>query len=185
MARADQGDRRAELIARRDAALARWPNRTGADYEAEMSDVAQELDDLARATDIADSDPIERLRAWCSVGEAYLLLGAQTALHQATEAFRFAEAAAAKAEADVHELMKLKHQYGLALLKLAEDQNAELAAEAVARLSTALQLARKYMPVGVVPIKYELFRAEHTVTRLRARRGERRDQSELPQPEAA
>jgi hypothetical protein len=186
MARANAVEKRAALVARKDAALRRWPDRAGTEYEAEMADVAHQLDMLARALDSVDTDPIERLRAWCSVGEAYLLLGARTALHSAAEAFRYAEAAANRAEADAHELMKLKHQYGLALLKLAEDQNAELAAEAAARLSTALALARKHMPVGVVSIKYELFRAEHTVTRLRGtRRAERRDERAVREAEAA
>jgi len=169
--RADDGDRRAALIARKDAALRRWPDRDGGEFEAEMSAIAHELDQLARSLDQANSDPIERLRTWCAAGEAFLLLGAKYALQCAAEAFRYAEAAATLAEANVHDLMKLQHQYGLALLKLAEDKNAELAAEAAARLSTALSLARKHMPVGVAIIKFELIRAEHTVTALRGAQG--------------
>ena len=34
-------------------------------------------------------------------------------------------------------------------------------------LSSALSLARKHMPVGVASIRYELFRAEHTVAQLK------------------
>jgi hypothetical protein len=165
--RADDGDRRAALQARKDAALKRWPDRAGAEYEAEMTAIAHELDQLARTLESDDSDPIERLRAWSSAGEAYLLLGAKHAVQCAANAFRYAEIAAAKAEANVHDLMKLQHQFGLALLKLAEDKNEELAAEAAARLSSALSLARKHMPVGVALIKFELIRAEHTVTQLR------------------
>jgi len=165
--RADDGDWRAALNARRDAALRRWPQRSGPEFEAEMAAIAGELDGLARTLDSADSDPIERLRAWYAAGEAYLLLGAKHALQCATVAFRCAEAAAAHAEADVRDLLNLQHHFGVALLKLAEDRNAELAAEAAARLSTALALARKHMPVGVASIKLELLRAEHTVTTLR------------------
>ncbi len=168
--KADERDRRAALIARKDAALQRWPTKSGEGFETEMATVARELDLLARSLDASDADPIERLRSWCAAGEAYLLLGAKYALQCATEAFRYAEAAAARAEADARELMQLEHQFGVALLKLSADTNAELAAEAATRLSTALSLARKHMPVGVASIKFELFRAEHTVTQLRGSR---------------
>jgi hypothetical protein len=170
--RADDGDHiRAALIARKDAALKQWPERSGDGYEAEMAAIARELDALARSLDGADSDPVSRLRTWSAAGEAYLLTGAKYALQCATEAFRCAETAAALAEANMHDLVKLQHQYGLALLKLAEDKNAELTAEAATRLSTALSLARKHMPVGVAAIKFELIRAEHTLTALRAAQG--------------
>lgn len=184
--RADEGDRRrAALVARKEAALRRWPHKSGAEYEEEMNAVARELDSLARSLDSADAHPVERLRAWCAAGEAYLMLGARYALQCAAEAFRYAEAAAVRAEADGRELMALEHQYGLALLRLAGDSNEHLASEAAARLSNALSLARKHMPVGVVSIKYELFRAEHTVTTLRgARRTERRSERRRA-PEAA
>lgn len=182
--RADQPDRRADLLARKEATLQRWPQRSGDEFEAEMAAVARELDRHARALDDADAHPLDCLRAWSAAGEAYLALGRKVALQCATEAFRYAEAAAARAEADARELLQLKHQYGLALLRLAEDTNAELAAEAASRLSTALSLARKHMPVGVASIKLELFRAEHTVTTLRgADRAGRLDRTR--EPEAA
>ena len=73
--RADDGDRRAALIARKDAALERWPTKSGEGFEAEMAAIARELDLLARSLDSRESDPVERLRAWCAAGEAYLLLG--------------------------------------------------------------------------------------------------------------
>ena len=185
--RAEDGDDiRAALIARKDAALKRWPTRSGDGFEAEMAAIARELDSLARALDGADSDPIQRLRTWCAAGEAYLLIGAKYAVQCATEAFRYAEAAAARAETNAHELLQLKHQFGLALLKLAGDRNEQLAAEAATRLSAALSLARKHMPVGVASIKYELFRAEHTVTQLRGtRRAERRDAEKAREAQAA
>jgi hypothetical protein len=185
--RAEDGDNiRAALIARRDAVLKRWPTRSGDDFEAEMATIARDLDSLARALDNADSDPVQRLRTWCAAGEAYLLVGARYAVQCATEAFRYAEAAAAKAEADAREVLQLQHQFGLALLKLAGDRNEHLASEAATRLSAALSLARKHMPVGVASIKYELFRAEHTVTQLRGtRRTERRDAEKAREAQAA
>ncbi len=170
---ADAINRRAALVARKEAALKRWPEKSGREFEAEVSAVARELDELARSLDGEGSDPVERLRTWYSVGETYMTLGARYALHCAAEAFRTAEVMASKVQADVRDLVHLKHSYGVALLKLAENSNAELAAEAASRLSAALALARKHMPVGVVSIKYELFRAEHTVAQLRGRRNPR------------
>jgi hypothetical protein len=177
--RADDGDRRAALAARKEAALSRWPQRSGEEFEAEMAAIARELDGFARSLDSEDAHPLDRLRAWCAVGEAYLHLGAKYALQYATEAFRYAEAAAARAEADARELVRLKHQFGVALLKLGDDRSEQLAVEAANRLSTALALARKHMPVGVANIKFELFKAEHTVTKLR---GSRRATREAPRP---
>ena len=181
--RANALDHRAALVARKDAALKRWPDRSGREFEAEVTAIAHELDQLARALDSADSDPIERLRTWRTVGEAYLTLGARYALQCATQAFRAAEAMTALTQADARDLVQLKHNHGVALLKLAEDTNAELAAEAASALSSALALARKHMPVGVVSIKYELLRAEHTVATLRGKRDRRAER--LNEAEAA
>ena len=169
--RAEERDRRAELIARKNAALQRWPNRADDEFKAEMNEVAHELDQLARALDEAQADGLDRLRAWCALGEAYLLLGQKHSLQAASDAFRNAEALSSLVEAQAQELMNLKHGYGCTLLELSAGSNMDLASEAAARLSGALELARKYMPVGVANIKYELFRAEHTVAQLRSASG--------------
>jgi hypothetical protein len=184
----DGDDRRAALLARKDEALRRWPSKAGADFQAEMNVIADELSALARSLDEAHAEAIDRLRAWCAVGEAYMLLGQKHALQAASEAFRTAEALTSMVDAQAHELMKLKHGYGWTLLELAAGANAELAAEAASRLSSALALARKHMPVGVASIKYELFRAEHTVAQLKlngAHRPPRRDAPARPEVEAA
>ena len=165
--RAEERDRRDALVARKNAALRRWPNRADDEFKAELNEVVHELDQLARALDEAQADGLDRLRTWCALGEAYLLLGQQHSLQAASEAFRNAEALSSLVEAQAHELMNLKHGYGCALLELAAGSNADLASEAATRLSGALALARKHMPVGVANIKYELFRAEHTVAQLR------------------
>ena len=184
--RADQRDKRATLVARTEAALERWPNRSDDQFKAELNDVAHELDQLARALDEAQANTLDRLRTWCAVGEAYLLLGQKHSLHAASEAFRNAEALTALVDAHAHELMKLKHGYGRALLELAAGSNMELASEAATRLSSALSLARKHMPVGVASIKYELFRAEHTVAQLRGtRRNQPRETRYTSEAEAA
>ncbi|HEX9182726.1 MAG TPA: hypothetical protein VF876_05640 [Burkholderiales bacterium] len=165
--RAEERDRRAALIARKEAALRRWPNRADEEFKAELNEVVHELDQLARSLDEAQADGLDRLRTWCALGEAYLLLGQKHSLQAASEAFRNAEALSSLVEAHAQELMNLKHGYGCALLELAAGRDMALASEAAARLSGALALARKYMPVGVANIKYELFRAEHTVAQLR------------------
>ena len=169
--RAEQRDRRAALVARKEAALRRWPNRADDEFRTELNEVAHELDQMARALDEAQADGLDRLRTWCALGEAYLLLGQKHSLQAASEAFRNAEALSSLVETQAHELMNLKHGYGCTLLELAAGSNMELATEAAARLSSALALARKHMPVGVANIKYELFRAEHTLAQLRAAPG--------------
>ena len=83
--RADHGDRRAALLARKEAALKRWPNKADAEFKAELSEVANELDQLARSLDEAQADALDRLRTWCAVGEAYLVLGQKHALQAASE----------------------------------------------------------------------------------------------------
>jgi hypothetical protein len=164
-------NQRAALLARREAALKRWPNKTGAEFAAELGRIAEDLATLARTMEMADVAPLERLRTWCSAGDTYLITGSdRTALECAAEAYRSAEELAEQALTEAAELLQLKHRYGSALLKLAEGRNAELASEAASRLSSALSLARKHMPVGVATIKLELFRAEHTVTQLRRTR---------------
>jgi hypothetical protein len=169
--RAEERDRRAALVARKEAAIRRWPNRADDEFKAELNEVAHELDQLARALDEAQADGLDRLRTWCALGEAYLLLGQRHSLQAASEAFRNAESLASLVEAQAHELMNLKHGYGCTLLELAAGSNMDLATEAAARLSSALELARKHRPVGVASIKYELFRAEHTVAQLRGAQG--------------
>ena len=169
--RAEERDRRDALVARKNAALQRWPNRADDEFKAELNEVAHELDQLARALDEAQADGLDRLRTWCALGEAYLLLGQKHSLQAASEAFRNAEALSSLVEAQAHELMNLKHGYGCTLLELAAGRDMDLASEAATRLSGALALARKHMPVGVANIKYELFRAEHTLAQLRAAPG--------------
>jgi hypothetical protein len=184
--RAEERDKRAALVARKDAALARCPNRSDDEFKAELNEIAHELDQLARALDERQADTLDRLRTWCALGEAYLLLGQKHTLQAASEAFRNAEALSSLVDAHAHELMKLKHGYGCTLLELAAGSNMELASEAATRLSSALSLARKHMPVGVAGIKYELFRAEHTVAQLRGtRRAQPRDTQRAREAEAA
>jgi hypothetical protein len=163
-------DPRAELLARRDAALARWPRRTGADFAAEMTAIAEEFTALARAADFGDADPCERFRAWLHAGDAYFAFGSagdSMRLKCAADAYRMAEELLDETEPDAVERVHLLDAHGRALLQLAEENDAETASAAAHRLATALSLARRYIPERVAGIKLELCRAERQIAMLR------------------
>jgi hypothetical protein len=166
----EQLNRRTALLARRDAALARWPDRSGADYEAEVAAIAEEMKALAHSMDGSEFHPLERLRTWRCAGDAFLTLGESRApLQRAADAFASAEALAECVPVDATELLDLKHRFGSTLYKLSEGENEKLARAAARHLGTALALARKHRPVGVADIKLDLFRAEHAVMKLTAK----------------
>lgn len=166
----EQLNRRTALLARRDAALARWPERSGADYEAEMAAIADGMKKVARSMDCAEFHPLERLRTWRCAGDTFLTLGDTGApLQRAAEAFATAEALASCVPVDACELLDLTHRYGSTLYKLSEGENETLARAAARHLGTALALARRHRPVGVADIKLDLFRAEHAVMKLAAK----------------
>src|SRR5712691_1303587 len=86
--------RRQTLVDRSDAALDRWPERTGRQFLAEMSEVAHGLEALAKEADAEDGDRLERCRTWRFAGNAYFDLGNGKDLPQmqnAAAAFRKAE----------------------------------------------------------------------------------------------
>jgi hypothetical protein len=159
-------DPRAELLARRDAALARWPRRTGADFASEMTAIAEEFMALARAADFGDADPCERFRAWLHAGDAYFAFGtAQDSMRLkcAADAYRKAESLLDETETDAVERVHLHDAHGRALLQLADDDDVETVSAAAHRLATALSLARRHIPERVAGIKLELCRAEHAI----------------------
>ena len=160
-------DPRAELLARRDAALVRWPRRAGTEFATEMTAIAEEFMALAHATEFSGADPSVRLRAWMHAGDAYFAFGtARDAkrLRCAADAYRMAEELLDQAEASPLERVHLHDAHGRALLQLAEEDDVELASAAAHRLATALSLARRHIPERVAAIKLELCRAEHVVT---------------------
>jgi len=159
-------DPRAELLARRDAAYARWPRRCGAEFAAEMTAIAEEFLALANAAEFCGADPCVRLRAWLHTGDAYLAFGtARDAmrLRSAADAYRMAEALLGETETSALERVHLHDAHGRALLQLAEEDDVELASAAAHRLATALTLARQHIPERVASIKLELCRAEHVI----------------------
>ncbi len=163
--------RREALIARNDAALERWPDRTGPEFTSEMSTVAAALEALAQATAANERDAVECSRTWRWTGNAYFDLGAgkdRAALEQAAEAYRRAEdALEADAEAaDAVERVKLNYCFGKALLQLSEGKDLGLVTDARTRLRAALDLARAHMPDGVESLKRELATAEQMIALL-------------------
>lgn len=64
---------------------------------------------------------------------------------------------------DPPQTVTLHFVYGIALLELAERERPELLQRAVYCLSRALTLARRHVPERVVPIKMQLYRAEHAL----------------------
>jgi hypothetical protein len=159
------------LIARSDAALERWPDRSGPEFAAEMAAVARGLEELAHAADRAGDhrDALERSQIWRYAGNAWFDLGAgrdREKLEYAAAAYRSAEEALAEVH-DAVELIKLNYCYGNTLLKLSEGKDLKLAAAARARLAAALELARVHMPSGTSALEGELGNAEQIVSLLR------------------
>lgn len=73
------------------------------------------------------------------------------------------DAPAAAAAEDQPRTVTLHFVYGIALLELAERERPELLQRAVYCLGRALTLARRHVPERVVPIKMQLYRAEHAL----------------------
>ncbi len=165
-----QLSRRDALIARSDAALERWPDRSGPEFEAEMGAVAQGFEDLAHSADRSGDhrDALERSQVWRYAGNAWFDLGAgrdREKLEYAASAYRSAEEALAEVH-DAIELIKLNYCYGNTLLKLSEGKDLKLASAARARLAAALDLARVHMPSGIAPLESELGNADQIVALL-------------------
>jgi hypothetical protein len=104
------------LIARSDAALERWPDRSGPEFAAEMAAVARGFEELAHAADRAGDhrDALERSQIWRYAGNAWFDLGAgrdREKLEYAAAAYRSAEEALAEVH-DAVELIKLNYCYG-------------------------------------------------------------------------
>ena len=117
-----QMKRRDALLARNDAALDRWPDRSGPAFTAEMSAVAEGFEALAQAVARGGNDALECSRTWRFAGNAYFDLGAgreRTLLERAAAAYRSAESML-KGLDDRVELVKLNYCFGNTLLKLSD-----------------------------------------------------------------
>ena len=164
-----QISRRDALVVRNDAAVERWPDRSGASFAGEMRAVADALEALANAEgrDRGKQDRIERARTWRFAGNALRDLGAdreRDCLQRAADAYRNAQALLDPD--DGIELVKLNYCFGRTLLKLSDGTDLEMATTAQARLRTALQLAYEYLPDGVATAREELAVADKVVALL-------------------
>lgn len=147
----DQLKRREALLTRNDAALDRWPQRSGKDFVREMTAVAKGLEALAREVDTAQGDQLERSRNWRFVGNAYFDLANAKDLELlklAADAYKKAEALLAGIDNAI-EKMKLDYSYGHALFHLSDAKDLALVQEARRRYASALEIARAKMPAGV------------------------------------
>jgi hypothetical protein len=163
-----QMKRRDALLARNDAALDRWPDRSGPAFTAEMGAVAEGLEALAQAVARSGKDALEGSRTWRFAGNAYFDLGAgreRTPLEKAAAAYRSAESLLEGLD-DRVELVKLNYCFGNTLLKLSDAKDLNMASAARERLQTALGLARVHMPAGVASLEKEVANAEQIVSLL-------------------
>src|SRR5262245_31758000 len=135
-----QIERREALLSRNDAALNRWPQRTGQDFVREMTAVAEGLEAVAREAHGARGHQLERSRTWRFVGNAYFdLANAKDVplLKRAADAYEKAEALLAGID-DAIERMKLDYSYGHALYHLSDATDLALVQEARRRYASAL-----------------------------------------------
>lgn len=159
---------RQSLLERSDAALERWPHRTGYEFEHEMEYVACELEALAGQADTSEADTLERARTWRYAAIARFDQGASTDLRHLAEArvdLERAEALLQRSE-DPIERMKLDYIFGLVMLGLSGAKDVRFAREARRRLAEALDLARRHCPEAVDSAREELNTAERVLTLL-------------------
>jgi hypothetical protein len=189
-----QLQRRAALVARSDAALERWPQRTGREFTREMSAVASGLEALAAEADAAGGNRLERCRTWRFAGLVAFDLGNGKELpemRRAVDAFRKADALLEGIDNPL-ERTKLDYSFGHALFHLCDGKDIGLAREARDRYASALALARTHLPAGVADAQRALTNAERliemlqTVSHLDERIGNLREdlasQDRPPQP---
>ena len=163
-----QMKRRDALLARNDAALDRWPDRSGPAFTAEMSAIAEGFEALAQAVARSGKDALEGSRTWRFAGNAYFDLGAgreRAPLEKAAAAYRSAESLLDGLD-DRVELVKLNYCFGNTLLKLSDAKDLRMASAAHERLKTALALARVHMPAGVASLEKEVTNAGQIVSLL-------------------
>jgi hypothetical protein len=172
---------REALLARNDAALDRWPQRTGQDFIREMTEVVEELEALSREADTARGDQLERSRNWRFVGNVcFDLANAKDLdlLKRAADAYKKAEALLAGIDNTV-EKMKLDYSYGHALFHLSDAKELTLLQEARRRYSSALEIARTKMPAGIESARTALANADRVIALLTQAEGLSRQIVEL------
>jgi hypothetical protein len=182
----DQLKRREALLYRNDAALDRWPQRSGKDFVREMTAVAKGLEALAREVDTAQGDQLERSRNWRFVGNAdFDLANAKDLelLKLAADAYKKAEALLAGVDNAI-EKMKLDYGYGHALFHLSDAKDLAFVQEARRRYASALEIACAKMPAGVESAKSALANADRVIELLTQAEGLSRRISDLEKEKA-
>jgi hypothetical protein len=179
--------RREALLTRNDAALDRWPHRSGPEFAREMTAVAEGLYALASEVDATQGEALERSRNWRFVGNAYFDLADGKDLRHlrlADGAYRNADALLGAA-GNAFERMKLDYSYGHTLFHLSNGKDLELLREARRRYASALEIARTEMPAGVNSAKTALANADRVIDLLTQAEGLPQQIAELQREVAA
>jgi hypothetical protein len=155
--------RRDALLARQDKAAERWPGGKAKAFVDETSTVARDLEALAQEADERGGDPLERARTWRLAGLAHMDAAVghrdNASLTSAARAFEVADALMVNVT-DPVEKLKLQYAYGRTQFRLSRGKDLTLAAFACYRLTSALELARQFMPTLVRPVEEALVTAQ-------------------------
>lgn len=144
--------RRQAATERHDAALARWPDRSGDAFAREMTAVVDDLDRLAKEADALDADPVERARTWRYLGDAYFDLARgkdRAVLERGADAYE--RAGEVLGEADPLERAKLDFNWGNTLRALSGGTDRAPLEEARLRYEFARETFRQLQP-ALVPV---------------------------------
>ncbi len=142
--------RRQAATERHDAALARWPDRSGDAFAREMTAVVDDLDRLAREADALDADPVERARTWRYLGDACFDLARgkdRAVLERGADAYE--RAGEVLGEADPLERAKLDFNWGNTLRAVSGGTDRALLEETRLRYEFARETFRQLQPALV------------------------------------
>ena len=155
-------ERRASLLNRHDLAMERWPKRSGAAFQDELTAVAQALEDVGRDAVAQGGLEIEISRTWRYAGMAwYDLAGTreQEWLHRAVAAYKESENHL-DTYAEPVDSAKLDYCLGRAFLNLADGPDPSVASDAVECFSRSRATARQSAPELIPTIEVDLANAE-------------------------
>ncbi|GKS57017.1 hypothetical protein YTPLAS18_05440 [Nitrospira sp.] len=153
-----QLSRRQAAVDRHDAALARWPDRTGPAFANELKGVVSELSALAVEADASGGDALERSRTWRYLADAYfdLAQGKEASLlSQGVEAYSKAEALLSDLGQTVEEA-KLNFNFANTLRGLSAGTKQPLMEEAKTRYQRAAVVFARELPQYVAQVRSAL-----------------------------
>jgi hypothetical protein len=152
---------REALAAQHDQLVQHWPDRSGAIFRAELTEIAEALELLATHGDWSGADPVELAKTWKYAGMAWFELAANREaelLVRSCGAYRRAEQHLQRS-ADQVEPVKVDYCLGRALLNLADFDRSALV-EATTRLERAARAARRVAPELLPPVDEALRNAQ-------------------------